>query len=42
MSMIYCAPALGVGSIGPLEAMWLVAILVAFVRGIFKARERGS
>lgn len=39
--MTFFAPALAAGSFGPFEALWLIAILVAFLRGIFKEWERG-
>jgi len=38
--MEFLAVVFGVGSIGPLEAIWLLAIVVAFLRGFFKSWDR--
>ena len=35
-------PPFGVGSIGPMEALWLIAIVLAFLRGLFKRGGSGA
>jgi hypothetical protein len=38
--MMFFAPLLGVGSIGPMEALWLISIVGLILRGMFKGSDR--